>query len=67
MKDVHTSCLTIAFQAMKRSMIMSLGRRSWLSMFFLMSVCARDIVDDRREREERMEVAREKVSGSLVW
>lgn len=35
-------------------------------MFFLMSVCARDIVD-RREREERMEVAREKLSGSRVW
>ena len=66
MKDAHTSCLTIAFQATNRSMIMSLGRRSWLSMFFLMRVCARDMVD-RREREERMEVAREKLSGSLVW
>ena len=64
------SCLTIAFQATKRSMMMSLGRRSWLSMFFLMSVCARDIVEDRREREELMEVAREWLSGSLyslVW
>ena len=31
-----------------------------------MSDCARDIVD-RREREERMEVARKLCSGSLGW
>jgi hypothetical protein len=63
--DAQTSCLTIAFQATKRSMMMSLGRRSWFSMFFLMSVWVRDIVD-RREREERTEVARERLSWSLL-